>query len=88
MDTQWLIIIKDLGGWGAFLIALVIGFRTSFSLAESFGSNVIGELKQTRETLIRVDAKMDRMLYRLDLAAKRHETLNDEDTPSSSGLGS
>jgi hypothetical protein len=84
-SMQWLVVVKDLGGWGAFLLALAIGFRTFLSLSASFAANVVGELKQTREMLIRMDAKLDRVLFRLDVAAKLGEAPRNEAAQSGGG---
>lgn len=71
MDDQsvsnlWTGIVKDLGGWGAFVVALVWGGRAFMSLAADFSSRVIDELKNIREAIIGQESRVERLQSRVD----------------------
>jgi hypothetical protein len=63
---SFLTIIKDLGGWGAFIIAIAWGGRAFMSLAREFSSSVIGELKSIREAISGQEARVERLSDRID----------------------
>jgi hypothetical protein len=69
-DTEvtnvWTTTIKDLGGWGAFVVALVWGGRAFMALASDFSSRVIDELKNIREAIIGQESRVERLQSRVD----------------------
>lgn len=62
-------IVERLGGWGAFLIALLWGGRSFMALARDFSQKVTGELGSIRQALVSWEGKVTVLTDRLgDLA--------------------
>lgn len=66
ISSVWLSALKDLGGWGAFMCALVWGGRAFMGLASDFSSRVIDELKNIREAIIGQESRVQHLQSRVD----------------------
>ena len=62
----WTTTVKDLGGWGAFVLALVWGGRAFMALAADFSKRVIDELKNIREAIIGQEGRVNQLQSRVD----------------------
>ena len=58
--------VKDLGGWGAFLVATVWGGRTFMALARDFSSKVCAELSKISEAMVMQTVSHERIEERLE----------------------
>lgn len=70
--------IERLGGWGAFLVVLVIGWRQFMSLASTFSAGVLGELRGIREKLSSIGTTMEAHELRLDSIDKALDDIKRE----------
>lgn len=61
-----LTVLKDLGGWGAFIVAIAWGGRAFMALAREFSTSVIGELKSIREAISGQESRVERLSDRID----------------------
>lgn len=63
--------LADLGGWVAFLIVTIWGGRSAMSLARSFASDVVAEMRYIKDAIGEQRATIDSMEEQLDRIEKR-----------------
>ena len=68
-------IIERLGGWGAFLVFLWIGWRQFMALAGTFSAGVLSKLDGIRDVLAGHERRLDKIDNALD-DLKREQTSN------------
>lgn len=65
-------IIERLGGWGAFLLFLWIGWRQFMELAKTFSSGVLSKLDGIREVLQGHEKRLDSIDDALEDLKREH----------------
>lgn len=66
-------IIERLGGWGAFLVFLWIGWRQFMELAKGFSSGVLSKLDGIRDVLQGHEKRLDSIDDALEDMKRTHE---------------
>lgn len=73
-------IVERLGGWGAFLVFLWIGWRQFMVLANQFSSGVLSKLDGIRDVLIGHERRLDRIDDKLDQIEQAQTNHNQKHT--------
>lgn len=64
-------ILKDFGGWGAFLLVVIVGGRAFMSLARDFSNKVVDRLDD-------ICAAINGQERRVDVLSEKVDTMKDE----------
>lgn len=59
-------LVERLGGWGAFLVFLWVGWRQFMTVARDFSSGVLSKLDKITEVLSGHERRLDRIDDKLD----------------------
>lgn len=59
-------ILKDFGGWGALLMALLFGGRSFMTLARDFSTRVVDKLDQICQAITGQERRVDKLTERVD----------------------
>lgn len=58
--------LKDLGGWGAFIVVVFWGGRNFMSMAREFSTSVVQELQRIREAISGQEQRVEKLEGRID----------------------
>jgi hypothetical protein len=64
--TGILPLIKDLGGWGAFIAIVFWGGRNFMAMAKQFSTSVVAELQRIREAIQGQEHMVEKLSDRID----------------------
>ena len=74
-------IVERLGGWGAFLVFLWIGWRQFMALANQFSSGVLSKLDGIKDVLSGHERRLDRIDDKLDQIEQAQTSYHNQKHP-------
>ncbi len=74
-------LVERLGGWGAFLVFLWIGWRQFMTLANQFSSGVLSKLDKITDVLGGHERRLDRIDDKLDSIEQAQTVHHNQKSP-------